>query len=166
MQAVVDGCQEGSQGAKPLSKAQSREKHRWKCAPSGELMERLLTEGKEICKKGNLFMSSRWFRHVLEGGNGQLISHWSKGRITVVLEESPAPYHCGEQRDELLSEYHTFALYPWHTFALWFKSSLAARIDKHRKIYHLPWSYILGLFINKTCPLVPQYHGWIWLAPS
>lgn len=45
---------------------------------------------------------------MLEGGSGQLITHVSKGRITVVLEGSHTPHHCGEQADELLPEYHTF----------------------------------------------------------
>lgn len=124
-----------------------------KCVPSGYLMN----QGKEICKNGDLFTSSRCFRNVREGGNGQLIPHVVRGRIAVVLEERPSTVEYMENHHKLMNCFlnitHSLCSLDIH---LPCDSSVALQhSDKDSKICQLPWSYILGLFINKTCPLVP-----------
>lgn len=57
--------------------------------------------GKGNLEKKGLYESSRCFRNILGEGDGQFISHVSKGRATVDLKGSSAPYHCGEKADDL-----------------------------------------------------------------
>lgn len=57
--------------------------------------------GKGNLEKKDLFESSRCFRNILREGDGQFISHVSKGRATMDLKGRSAPYHCGEKADDL-----------------------------------------------------------------
>lgn len=66
--------------------------------------------GKRNPEKRDLLKSSRLFSNSLHVVDGHFTSRVNKDRSIMDLEGSSASYHCGEQADYLLSEYHILPL--------------------------------------------------------